>query len=105
MNAKDLKVTTIEGLAAMMVEMHNDIREEMHEQFEKIDARFEKVEHSIRGIHGELTEINRKLDRIDTRLAVLELAVFGASDGSGRTTEDSLLERISRLEQVVFKVA
>ena len=99
-------------MAALIVESHEELRSEMSGRFEQIDERFDRIERRLdthddmfRGIHGELTEINRKLDRIDLRLAALELAVFGTSDSTGRTTEDSILSRLARLEQKVFKAA
>lgn len=91
--AKRVKVSTIEGLAGMIADLTKDVQI----GFDSMDARFDKVE-------AELGEIKRTLDRMDTRLAALELAVFGASASQGgRLADSSILERLSKLEHVVFR--
>lgn len=89
----------------MMMEMHEETVGMHREVNGRFDALEKRMDDRFGGIEGELEIINRRLDRIDTRLAALELAVFGASDGSGRITEEAMLERLTRLEQVVFKTA
>src|SRR3989338_7980079 len=91
------KVDSIEKLARMVTEEFSEMRGEMHERFDSVNMRFTKIE-------GELTEIRRTLERLDTRVAAIELVMFGASTSrGGRYTNDSLLSRIDRLEKMVFK--
>ncbi len=102
--AKKIKVTTIEGLAGMIV----DFREDVDSRFEKIDSRFEQIEERFASLESEtrngFEETRRILDRIETRLTNLEAAVFGptTSDG-GRVVSDSILARLAKLERAVYK--
>ncbi|HEY4514320.1 MAG TPA: hypothetical protein VJH69_03265 [Candidatus Paceibacterota bacterium] len=90
---KKVKITTIEGLAGMIAYLDRN----MNEGFSVIGTRFDRID-------AELDQIKRTLDKIDTRLAALELAVFGAAgSGGGRTIGNSILERLSKLEHAVFK--
>jgi len=87
------KIDTVEKLAIIMVE-----------GFASIDARFDAVDARFDGIEGDLSDIKRTLDRIDTRISTLELAVFGASSSNGsRATESSMLKRLDKLERKVFR--
>jgi membrane protein required for beta-lactamase induction len=65
-----------------------------------VDARFDALEHEMR---SGFADIRRILDRIDTRLAALEMAVFGASSSTGRMSAHSILGRLAKLERAVFK--
>jgi membrane protein required for beta-lactamase induction len=83
------KIDSVEKLAAIMLD-----------SFADIDARFDALEHEMR---SGFADIRRILDRIDTRLAALEMAVFGASSSTGRMSAHSILGRLAKLERAVFK--
>ncbi|PIR82834.1 hypothetical protein COU20_00215 [Candidatus Kaiserbacteria bacterium CG10_big_fil_rev_8_21_14_0_10_59_10] len=71
------------------------------ERFDAVDERFEKLEFEMR---NGFAEVKRILERIDTRLSALELAVFGATESDGgRLMPGSLVERVQKLEETVFK--
>ena len=93
-------MSTTEGLAGMIAELSIDVQkgfEVMQTGFEVIASRFDRVD-------SDLEEMKRTLDRIDTRLAALELAVFGATGSrGGRISDSSIVERLSKLEATVFK--
>ena len=89
---KSPKINTIEGIAGLIAEF----REDMDFRFDAVEERFDKID-------ADLVIIRRILDRVDTRVAALELAVFGASVSEGRRlASDSLLERVNRLEQAIL---
>ncbi|MBM3261137.1 hypothetical protein FJY93_01825 [Candidatus Kaiserbacteria bacterium] len=83
------KVDSIEKLAILMVE-----------GFADIDKRFDVLETEVRGIRNDLIVQNKQLDRIETRIAALEFAVFGVKNGHAST---NWFERIEKLEKAVFK--
>lgn len=94
---KKPKVTTIDGLATLVL----GLREDMDDRFDAIDERFVSLESEMR---GGFTEVKRILERIDSRLSALELAVFGPSGPNGsRDVSNSILGRLAKLERAVFK--
>ncbi len=111
------KISTIDGLAGMIAEMHADLEErfdkiddrfgQIDNRFEEAEDRFGRIEENVAQMRLEMqsgfTEQKKILDRIETRIAALEFAVFGVDMGSGRrATETSFSERLSRLEETVF---
>ena len=93
---KKTKVATIEGLAGAIA----DLGESIDERFDAVDERFAALELELR---GGFSEMRRLLERIDTRLSALELAVFGATNsGGGRVVAHSIFSRLTKLEKVVF---
>lgn len=98
MNKVDVgKVDSFEKLAIMMADMHDDL----HDEIDALKTEMVDMRREMRSGFGELRSI---LERLDTRVAALELAVFGGmtADG-GRASVDSLMERIAKLEAAVFK--
>ena len=70
--------------------------------YSEIDERFDAIELEMR---VGFTELKQICDRIDTRLAALEHAVFGASL-SGPTKDfdaETLIRRLEKLEKAVYK--
>ena len=98
------KIDSIEKLAQIVADGFADIDEHFHkvdQRFLSIDRRFVSLESEVR---NGFQETRALLNRIDTRLAALELVVFGGSNSAnGRVTVDSLLSRLHKLEKVVFK--
>lgn len=93
------KINTIEKLAVLVADGFAD----MEERFESIDERFDASDARFQRIENELTEIRRIVERMDTRIAALELAVLGATSAEGgRLRGDSLIERVARLEKLVL---
>ena len=91
------KVDTIEKLAQLVAGGFADIDENFH----KVDQRFVALGSEVR---NGFQETRAALDRIDTRLAALEMAVFGGtSSNGGRLVAASLLSRLDKLERAVFK--
>src|SRR3989344_1121787 len=100
---KKTKVATIEGLAGAIA----DLGESIDERFDAVDERFDAVDEGFAALELELrggfSEMRRLLERIDTRLSALELAVFGAtSSEGGRIVAHSIFSRLSKLEKTVF---
>ena len=82
---RKVTVTTIAGLAAVIADGFSD----MAEGFDGMNQKFLDLQLEMR---NGFEETNKKLDRIDTRIAALELAVFGATTADGaRLLEHSLL--------------
>lgn len=86
------KVDTIEKLDILMVD-----------GFAAFDSRLDKMEDRFDKVDADNQITQRLLERIDGRIAALELVVFGASQSEGgRLTVDLLAERVSKLEEVVY---
>ncbi|OGG80486.1 hypothetical protein A3A39_00180 [Candidatus Kaiserbacteria bacterium RIFCSPLOWO2_01_FULL_54_13] len=100
---RQANVNTIEGLAGVVAEGFADVNErfdEVDERFDKVDKRFDTLELEITSGFEELRKV---LGRIETRLAALELAVFGApGPEGGRLASRFLLSRLDKLEKAVF---
>lgn len=104
-------IDSVEKLAAIMLDSFSDIDarfDAVDARFDAVDARFEAIDARFDALENEMrtgfTDIKRTLDRIDTRLAALELAVFGASSShGGRVSSTSILSRLAKLEKAVFK--
>ena len=107
---KKTKVATIEGLAGAIADLGESIDERfdaVDERFDAVDERFDAVDEGFAALELELrggfSEMRRLLERIDTRLSALELAVFGAtSSEGGRIVAHSIFSRLSKLEKTVF---
>ena len=88
------KVDTIEKLAQVVSVSFEDLQSDMENRFTSLESE----------VRNGFAEQRRILDRIDTRLTALELAVFGATSAGGRRiVANSLLSRLDKLERAVFK--
>lgn len=105
------RVDSIEKLAQLMADGFADVdarfekfAQLMVEGFADVDARFDALEMRVGRIEIDIQEIKHILERIDTRVAALELAVFGATkSGGGKLSPHSMLGRIAKLERAVFR--
>lgn len=96
MSAQSKKIDSIELLAQLVAE-----------GFERVEERFEQLETKVDDFrletHSHFTILDRRLDRIETRIAALEFAVFGADADKRKPAAATWFSRIERLEKAVFK--
>lgn len=90
------KVDSIELLAQLVAD-----------GFAQVDERFEQLETVLDDFHRDTRShfamLERNLERIETRIAALEFAVFGADASKRKSTTPTWFSRIERLEKAVFK--
>lgn len=75
--------------------------------FAQVDERFEQLETALDDFHHDtrshFATLERNLERIETRIAALEFAVFGADASKRKSAAPTWFSRIERLEKAVFK--
>lgn len=93
----------IEKLAQLVADGFADI----DERFDHVDERFEHVDEYFlklqTEVHNGFEVSERHMDRIETRIATLEFAVFGVDSVKGKHTSTTWFDRIEELEKAVFK--
>jgi len=97
---KKERVDSIEKLAQLVAEGFADITEEFQKRFDQVDVRFVALEAEVR--NGFIVS-ERHMDRIETRIAALEFAVFGVDSAKGQHNSTTWFSRIEDLEKAVFK--
>lgn len=114
MKKKREKIDSVEKLAILVADGFVTMEEnfadvdkrfnDVDKRFDAVDKRFDVMESRFGRVETDIQEIRRILDRMDTRLAALGLAVFGATkSGGGKISEQSILGRLNKLERAVFR--
>jgi len=88
--ARAKKVTTIEGLAVLMMEQFGVVDKKIEDLTISMNQRFENIEEQLRDIKHEVHDIHRQLDILEKKLHNVE--------GYGKEI-DHLLQRILVIEK------
>ncbi len=87
-------ITTIEGLATLVVEEISAFREEVNEQFSLVNSRLDRIEKQLVSIEVRVTALEMKVAGLQRRLD---------EEAMERIDIRALLARVAKLEELVYK--